>query len=368
MAKNFQNVKSIEANVTFYGNGLVNGDSNEQAKYLRAKDLLENKNENLILSKKVFYNENGVTKFKHKVSTDTLRNAMFKKFMPCQNSALMMVPIALYNAIATPAYIARGYMFADKKASAKKRSIFTITSPIADMPLEDRVHLDFCSTSGDRGKKDVETGESSTSIHSVESVGEYKYKSDLFIDLMEAQFISLDDLYDRNAAFFDIHGAECREEYFNALKRNFELNEKPEIKNYCLGTSVYGDCFSEEGIKLPKEAINKIVHTTLESLIDLYVTRASRGALFKFLEMELTVNYGDGQQETLTIKSKDDIKDVNFFYEDAYVEADKEQVLKRKEIVEKYKEQKKAEKIAEQEARKLAKAAKNKKNNETENQ
>ena len=118
----FKNVKSIEGKITFHGIGPINMDGAEQSYILTHTGLLKGKvNDNMVYHKKVFrMNEDGTYQFKHKVSANCIRHNMFRESMPFHNSQILSLPQVLFNAIATPDYIIRGYMFAEEQGSVIK--------------------------------------------------------------------------------------------------------------------------------------------------------------------------------------------------------------------------------------------------------
>lgn len=352
--KSFKNVKSIEAKVTFHGKGIINADNGESHSwFLYNKGLYATNNKNIKFAKKVFidvYDEKESewkTRFKYKVSSDCIRHAMFEKEMAFYNDALMDVPTAFYNSLATPALVARGYMFAktnkgeSKGWSAKKKSVYLMSSAIAEMNPADKVYAEFCSKAGSKKSKDETDADakSDTTLHAIESVGEYDYVSNMSIDLCEAQFISMDNLFDRCAVPFERHGVEYKKVYFDALKRNFNTEENFEIKNYCMSTSVMGDEFAEEGVKLTKEMVNTLVHTILERVANLRIGRPSNGGYMEFSKMTVRVNMDNGEFEEFEVVDANDIKDIVFDYYDCYVEADAKKVARRKQIMETLKEE-----------------------------
>lgn len=355
--KKFENVQSIEAKVVFHGNGLINADNKDQKWYLISHNLIDGKvNDNIKYAKKVFYTDkDGKSSFRYKISSDCLRHSMFEKEMAYFNTGLATVPYALYNAIATPEMIARGYVFTEND-SMKKTSMFNITSAIADMTPETKVYADFCSRAGNRPSKDIEDEDAKggTSVHSVENVGEYNYVSHMYIDLCEGQFVSMDNLYDRCAVSFEKSGMAFKKIYFDSLKRNFGVDFEPEIKNYRLETAVMGDEFAEEGFKLSKEMVNKMACSLLKRVANVNIRRNANGGQLNFVSMVVKVNMKDGKTEEFTVNNETDLDNVSFDYADVYVEADAEAVRRRIELM----------KLAEEEEKKTKKAKKNTKKNE----
>lgn len=364
-----KNIRSITGMVTFNGQGSINNDSNDQKHILRDLELLKGKNtvyENSTFHKKEFYNNGDGYSFRYKVSHDCIRHAMFIEEMPYYNAGIMLLPQVLYNSIATPEMIARGYMYANKEKTIKKTSVFTITDALSTDELKS-VSMEVCSRSGDRGEKTQTTttddeGNSvtekngATSFFYRENVGKHTYVANFGINVDELQFISIDDLYGRCGA--DMSKSENRAIYLSALKRNFGISDDIEIKPYYLKTSIMGEECAEEGILLTPEMVNKVIHTILEKIIKVKVSRPSLGGLFVFNGMEITINYDDGSSDTIEVKSISDIEDLFFSYEQVYFEADEDMIAKRDAQIEKIKKESDEKAAAEKAAKKANKKAK----------
>ena len=340
--KNFNNIKSITGKVTFNGTGSINNDSSNQKDALyklgfKVNGANSNFNDNVTYHKKEFFKENGENKFRYKVSHDCIRHAMFNEEMPYYNGGLILLPQVLFNSITSPAMIARGYMLTEADLNIKKKSVFCISDALSKDAC-DTIIVETCSRAGERGEKKVTeitdkngntktVTKGATSLFARENVGEHEYEATFGIDLTELQFISLDDFYGRKSANVDTK--ELLELYTSCMKRNFETSEEIEKKPYYLKTSIMGEECAEEGILLTEEMVNKVIHTILNNLIKTRIERPSLGGLFNFKEMELTINFADGSEKTITITSKDDIKGIFFGYEQVYFEADDEKIEKR---------------------------------------
>ena len=342
--KNFNNIKSITGKVTFNGTGSINNDSNYQKNVLynlgfKINGADKDFNDNVTYHKKEFFKENGENKFRYKVSHDCIRHAMFNEEMPYYNNGLIYLPHVLYNGITSPTMIARGYMFTEKKIklNLKKKSAFCISDALSK-DVCDTIVVETCSRAGNPGKKQVIetidkngntkiTTKGATSLFVRENVGEHEYEATFGIDLTELQFIPLDDFYGRKSANIDTK--ESIDLYISCMKRNFETSEEIEIKPYYLKTSIMGEECAEEGILLTEEMVNKVIHTILNKLIKTKIERPSLGGFFNFKGIELTINFADGSEKTITVTSENDINGIFFGYEQVYFEADDEKIKKR---------------------------------------
>lgn len=343
--KNFKNVLSIEANVVFHGNGAINMDGSSQKHFLQKHELFKQDEQcgkqsydNVAFHKKCFMeDENGKTCFKYKVDNHCIRHNMYSNVLPAKNDNYITLPKVFFNALASPELIAKGYMETGSLgySCVQKRSIFNISSAIADMQPAYLVCMETHSNSGNKDNK---------SFYHIENIGSYDYISTLFLDLTEAQFISMDDLYNRCAVRFnELKEQNCsvtyKEIFFKSLKQNFGGYEDTPTDTgfYALSSSIYGDHFAEEGIKLTPKMVNILVHDVIKRLIDIRINKNSNGGTFKFKEMNVTVHMANNQSESFTICKYDDIKDYFFEYNDTYVEVDQDLIAEREHCIELYK-------------------------------
>lgn len=344
--KSFENVKSIGFKVFFNGKGCVNYDHKDQKYTLIAKKLINGKvNNNVKFAKKIFEdykNENGdvKTRFKYKVSSDCLRNNMFKEEMSYNNSAIGYLPYIRYNAIATPSMIERGYMFPDTQLSLRKSSVIAITPAIEMGEWHTIVDMEVHSTSGAKSNnKTVENTSSNededtignTSLYFCENVGNSMYVSEGFIDLTELQFLSGDITYDRGCVLVD--GGEEEKIYLNALKNNF--GEDFIFNYYHMKSDLAFDEWGERGILLSKKAVDMMVKDIFKRIFNIHIYR--KDALFTFDHIELTVNYGDDTLiseiiPTDNLLNVNDIDKFKFNYYTKYELGDEEKIKKNKNL------------------------------------
>lgn len=345
--KSFNNVKSINFKVFFNGKGCVNYDHKGQKFTLFAKNLIKGKvNDNVKFAKKIFEDfktEDGETKsrFKYKVSTDCLRNNMFKEEMQFANSAIGNLSYIRYNAIATPAMIERGYMFPDTEQSIRKSSVFFLSPAIEEGEWHTIVDMEIHSTSGAKGNGNLNKEEvnsvnedekpGSTSLYFCENVGNATYVSEGFIDLTEFQFLSGDMTYDRGCVLVD--GGEEEKIYLNALKNHF--GEDFKFNCYHMKSDLAFDEWGERGILLTKKAVDMMVKDIFKRIFNINIYR--KDALFTFDHIEITVNYGDEQIKfeklpDIYANNISDIEQYIFNYYPKYELCDEEKIKKNKEL------------------------------------
>lgn len=345
--KTYKNVRAIKFVAYFNGNGCVNFDSNEQRFFLMRSKLYNGIiNKNALLAKKIFKtdkDENDELKyyFKYKVSSECLRNAMFKEPIPYQNPNVALIPYVLYNAIAMPSEIVRGYMFTQNdKNTIRKRSAVTLCDAIEEGPWRDNIVFDFHSRSGEKNcEVKNENDSSDTTIYNIENVGNLIYKSDGFIDLTEAQFISGDVIYDRMAV--DADGGKNEIIYLDALKRNLPtLDAKFDF--YYMANNYLKDEWAERGIFLDVDSVNTLTLLTLKYLLSINIYR--RNAKLNIDKLFIKV-ICDGNEETEYIEvTPSNIEDFRFEYFRKYFPADAELIRNNRDLIEKAKNKAKADK------------------------
>jgi hypothetical protein len=341
---NLKNVKSIRFNVNFEGVGCVNFDETSQKWFLKAAGLLKgdaSTNDNNLFAKKVFFSEGeDEYGFKYKVSSECIRHAIFDDTMPYQNPTVANIPSTLYTAIAHPDMLTRGYVITrgkDGKDALRKKSIFAISDAVEVGSCRHLMDFDFHTRSGNKKDGNAEADTKSTSIYRKENVGNLNYTSSGFINLLEAQFISADLLYDRMAV--DVDGGVCEEIYLSTLKRNL-VNFDPKFRHYYKTNCIVKDEFSERGILLNEESVDMLVKRLLKNILNIHIER--RGAYLNTMSLTIWVNTNEGESESFEV-TLDNIDDFYFGYYPSYTEADNELIKKNKEKMDAHRELVKSE-------------------------
>lgn len=330
MEKFFKNVKTIGFNVTFEGKGSVNNDSTDQRWVLSKLGLVGGgvPEKNTVFAKKHFIeDEDGNAKFNFKVSQECIRHDMYKDCMEFHDVRLGFIESIFYRAIAQKAFIERGYMFASKGQTVRKKSVFTITDAISE-GLHSTVIMDTHSKSGERDK---------TSFYTKENVPNDTYHAEGMINLGEMQFISNDIAYDRNAVGV-VGGSTNEKIYLDAL--NEEFGENPKFDFYYMKQSISKDEWAEEGVLLGKKAVDTMTKDIIKRIMNINITRT--GSFFKFKGIELNVITEDNPDGvTIKIENPSDIDEYTFNYAEKYALADEKLIKKNKEKYEKLVEKKK---------------------------
>lgn len=351
--KIFKNVRSIQFELTLKGDGCVNFDSTEQLEYLRSVNIVKYGDSsfynngkalsNILFSKKTFRTspENDkIVEYHVKVSSECLRNAIFKEGMPFQSPTIMNIPHVLYSALAHPVSLVRGYMYASKTVSLKKKSPLYITDAEEVGVWRRSIATDFHSRSGQKESNEGKGSDDSkdNSIYKIENVGKATYVAKGGIDVQELGFISADPIYERMAV--NVDGGANEIIYLNTLSKNLNINT-PEFKYYYLNNSYTGDEWAERGILLNNEAVNNLIKNTLQNILNISIIR--RNAFLKTDKLTIYV-YTDSGVETVEV-TDDNINSLNFEYVTNYLEASEDKIKSNKEIsasmISKIKEEKK---------------------------
>lgn len=351
MTQFFKDAKSIQFELTLEGEGCVNYDSSEQLTFLRNVGLVNKTDtaffnngkplKNILLSKKNFRrspDDENVIEYHVKVSSECLRNAIFKEGIPLQSPTVMTLPLILYRAIAHPDSLIRGYLYTTKGGiSLKKKSPICITDAEEVGPWRRSIATDFHSRSGEKELKNDKDSDSpkDNTIYKIENVGNVTYKAKGVIDLQELAFISGDPLYDRMAV--DVDGGENCKLYLDTLKQY--TNKEHEFKYYYLQNAYTSDEWAERGILLDNETVNKLIKRALYGMLNISIIR--RNSFLKTKELNVTINLSNGKTETVTL-TKENIDDFNIEFVSNYIESDFDKIKANKEELEKIKKNKKS--------------------------
>lgn len=356
---NFKNVRAIKFAAEFDGMGCVNFDSSTQNYFLNANGLGSETttNKNVLLAKKIFknlVNDEGKNraKFKYKVSSECIRHAMYEDVMPFQNPNISSVPTILYNAIAMPCYITRGYMFTPQNCnSLRKKSSVTVCDAVENGEWRSSLTFDFHSRTGEKNTSVKEDGDpKDTTIYNIENVGNITYTSEGYIDMTELQFIPADPLYDRMA--IDADGGVNERIYLDALKRNLPTFDG-NFDYYYIDNTYCQDEWAERGILLNTESVNYLVKDILKRIMNVNVIR--RNAYFKFKSLKIAVIMDGGDTEQWIDITPSNVDTFNFEYFCKYSIADENKIAANKALVKQIEEE---VKLARQEEKKRNKPSK----------
>jgi hypothetical protein len=105
--------KSLAFRFKLRGQGIVNYDSSDQKFYYnQLKNTSHGNYDNIMFGKKLFFiDQYGNLNFTTKISSNLLRNEIFKTEMPFQNPTIKIDSKYVIPFYATPSAILRGFMF-----------------------------------------------------------------------------------------------------------------------------------------------------------------------------------------------------------------------------------------------------------------
>lgn len=316
----FDNVRTIGIDLEFEGNGCVNYDSNDQKYILNKYKFCNAQNENNKLGKKCFSKDEKT--YKYKVSSECLRHYCFFDEIEFENSKISYLPTILYNAIASPAFLLKGYVFTVPK-SIKKKSPLTLTDAVETGEGRTVCNLEVHSKAGER---------SDTSLYFSDNVGKANYESNVVIDLTELQFISDDSTYDRRGVGVD--GGPTEQLFLSALKRHLGTDYK--FDYYYMKKGLTMDEWAEKGILLTQDNVDFLVKDMIRRLFNIVILRKGSYLKYKPKSAKLILTCGDGTIEKITLDINDlqDLANYKFNYWRKYEMADEEKILKNKELIE----------------------------------
>lgn len=323
-------IKNVNFEINLKGNGLVNFDSGDQ-KYLwnrESKDGNKNKfssiDNNNVYAKKVYYRtEDNKLEYKNKISSDSLRNSIFRGDAIAVNPTISHNKNLLYQFIGSTVGLMRGYMFAGDE-TIKRKSPLTITSAIQTNNAES--YMEFHARSGQKKKND-DSDKSDTTIFNKETIGDITYKSEGFINIQSLEFISCDPIFDRYS--FNSDDYNVLKFFLNKSLPNFNSD----LGYYTLKTSAIN--VAEYGLKLTNEQIVYLIKETLKRILNINIVRATSYAKVESLKIELVTDVINPKNNVwVEIKTEEDIDNLQFEVEEYYVLSDESEAKKQREEIE----------------------------------
>lgn len=356
-------LKNILFRMELGGRGVINFDSIEQkhmwnmgAKFNGQENISHN---NVSFSKKRWYkNDDGSLSYRLVLSSNCLRYYIFIDDTMFQSSNVVNNSMLLTSMIATPGLLLRGYLFAEKEPSSslKRTSVLKITD--AEQNNNAVSTIEMFSRSGAKNSDD---NKADITIYRKESVGHITYEAIGSFDLMQMQFVSCDELFDRLALNPDLF--ESYREFISPLLPNFNST----LSYYTIKNSA--DKTPEYGFKLSNENVVFLTKLLFRRLLNLSIRKTSAYAETVKLEYKLVydstedkMNNNDGWI-TLT---NEGINSLDFEVDDFYIESDFNNSKKlRLELEDKDKEKKERNRLnaisRREEAARRREFAKNKK-------
>lgn len=359
-----EKVKSILFKLELKGEGVVNFDSSNQ-RYLWNENTKGSGQErcdfdNVNFAKKRWYkNDNGSFNHKLIVSSNCLRHSIFADDTLFQSPNIINNSNLLNSMIASPGLILRGYMFAEKSPalSIKRSSVLSITDA-----EQTNNAVSSIETFNRSGEKIIDENKSDITFFKKETVGKITYESIGAIDLMQMQFVSCDQLFDRLA--FNPDNFSNYSRFLSTKLPNFKSKlSYYQIKGSSIELPEYGFVFSKENVVfLTKDLFRK--------MLNLKISKAS--AYAEVINIQYKLVYDPFENKLNSVDgwnnlTKEAIENLDFETEDFYTEYDfsKAEEL-RLELEEKAKARKEANK-KEKDAENKAKTKKGKKDEDLNN-
>lgn len=334
-------VKNILFRFKLKGKGIVNYDNSDQSYTHEAyKTVFKgNRNSNVNYSKKHFYkDEEGKVLWKIIVSSNCLRHNIFIKDAFSQSPAILKDDIILYNYLSSPANIMRGYVFVNVRGSTVKRKSAIMISDAEQICNSISTIEQFAKT-GIKGSGKIDSGGDkikSDTFYSKETIGDIEYCGNGIIDLMQLQFTSCSQDFDRFE--FNPDNIELYRTILNTYLQKAGIEDALEIKNYLIANSTV--LLSEEGILFSNDIVNYFVREFFERMLKLNIRKNNAYAILSELEYKLVedviVDTFNSDDNWVSLNNMGDIKNISFEMEKFYIESSDEDVIRTKEAIDKF--------------------------------
>lgn len=350
-------VKNILFRMKLNGNGIVNYDSNEQKwvyNSLPTEKLnhMKTRHENVSYAKKRFFGSGDDINSKIVISSDCLRHNIFIKESQTQSPNLIHNESLLYSFIASPSSLLRGYLFA-KEETLKRSGALSICDALQS---NDSVStLETFSRSGAKNT-DTEKEGSDNSFYKKEVIGDITYETNGVVDLMQLQFVSCDQIFDRYAFNPDLFP------FYKQLMATKIPNFNSELGYH---QQIWSDVkIPEYGFMLSNDNVVFMVKELFKKLLTLDIHKKNAFANVVSLEYKLVYNPIEdtmyNEENWIPVSNQSDIEAIDFEMENFYQLEDTEASNKlRQSLIDNYESIKAGKKA------KKAEAAKNKKTKKT---
>jgi len=352
-------LKSILLKLEINGVGIVNFDSNDQKKlwkgienhHLQASGLGNNYS---YAKKNYYYDENGNITYKVKISSECLKQDIFKFDKIAESPKIASYDPILYSYIASPLGIVKGFMFPD--VNCKRSGAINLID--AEQTNNAMSAIDIHTKSGEKIGRNAENVDKDTSLFNKESVGKITYLSTGGIDLMKMQFVSLDQVFDRQS--FSPDKFDLFKSFLKMRMPSFDSElGYYKLKNSSIDIEEYGFMFSNE-------VIGELIRFVLKNILHLNITRASAYAQLNSFKVKLVYNpltdLLEDDNNWIELKTEEDVDKLSIDYHEYYELVDLDDARQKRNDIDlafKAKQnKKKAEKEDKTEKFKAAKLAK----------
>ena len=315
-------VKTILFRYELNGRGIVNYDETSlQKKLINKFDYLSHLRHhanNITYAKKELLDDD----YKIKISSNSLRKALFEKYIIAHTPEVSLDDTLLFSTLATPVSLLRGYMFLSKKnENLKRKGAISITDAIQTNTAKSK--LEVFVRSGKKETKDVELDTSDNTFFVKETVGDITYGGRGFLDLRTLQFVPCDDIFDR---------FQFNPDRYQMFKKFLKLN-LPNFDNdlgyYMYNTSSYR--LPERGLFLTNEQVLFLTKEFFKLLVSLEMRKSNGFAEISKIEYKLvttpsieTFNDNNGWIE---LRNHNDVESIDFSMHEFYSLVDNKEAL-----------------------------------------
>lgn len=342
-------IKNILIKGELSGRGIVNFDSKEQSKTLTRHGIFPFMKDNVKLAKKAFLktgkfkeDENGKTEiydYKIKISSETLRRAIFGQDVEYANGYITQNPFILATYLLSHVGFMRGFMFPCRDLELKRKSALTITDAIQCNNVKSE--LEVGSTAGDTTiDEDGKVVRKDTSLFYTEKVGDIKYQFSGQIDIKQLQFMSADPRLDRMAIKSDWYDSG---EVDVIMANHYGKKAKYDYGIFSSMAKFTGNSYGETGILIGNDICEYIIKATLKNILAININKnnsyaATTGLKIKIVENIIGIGQKvDDEEGWIELKTEADVdklnlKDLCVFYE----KASEEEVKERERMIKAY--------------------------------
>ncbi len=354
-------MKSVIFKVDLKGRGVVNYDEVHNQKWLNLKDWpypvdsQGKKTDNVKVAKKEFIetdevNEKGekVYAYKVRISSNCLRNAIFKNEIDVMNASIQENDYVCATYLLSPTGLLRGIVLTnDEGVGIRSASPLTIVDAI--QTNDAKSFFEVNTTTGDR---------SDTSLFYTENVGDITYSTYGTINLKNLMFVCADPVFDR---------MQIKEGWITnglaaqILKSFYGDLANPKADYFTASAKSLTGNLAEYGLLLNDELVDHLVKKQLEMILNMTISRSKAFAKTSSLKIKIVndplVDTLDSEDGWIEIKSVDDINKLTFTPDEFYHESTFEEIEEIKRIRDAY-DNKAKERKGKKEDKKKAKSKK----------
>jgi hypothetical protein len=273
----------IEFQMEIEGQGLVNYNGNNPHKRFSREMIVKGAEANNgKFAKENIYKEeiilpDGTKEIKEVYKKIISSNLLRKHILGCENDVnadkLVQNEILRISYLSQDTAIARGYCVLGEKNTDQITVKRSTGVSIVDAEQISNTST-WLETKTQEGKRDK------NSLFYQETCGKIEYKTDIFFDIKQLQFISIDDNYDRCAiAERDVN------KYIEKIEQRYGKNSA-KFGNWA---TTHNNFIGEQGIVLSGKVVTNVIREIVKRMLDLNIKRA--GAYAKTKSLKLALGY-----------------------------------------------------------------------------